>query len=112
MDTVEKFPFEVREIEHVWITMRDGVRLSARVWLPVTEAPVPAIVEYIPYRKRWGTRVRDEPMHRWFAGHGYAAIRIDLRGSGESEGLLEDEYTPVEQQDGIECLRWIASQRW
>jgi len=112
MPTVDDFPFEVREIEHVWIAMRDGVRLSARIWLPVTEAPVPAILEYIPYGKRWGTRVRDEPMHRYFAGHGYAAIRVDVRGSGESEGLLTDEYCEAEQQDCLEALHWIANQSW
>jgi predicted acyl esterase len=112
MRTVEDFPFKIREIEHAWIPMPDGMRLAARMWLPVSDAPVPAIVEYIPYGKRWGTRVRDEPMHRWFAGHGYAAIRIDVRGSGESEGLLEDEYTPAEQQDGADAIAWLANQPW
>ena len=112
MRTVEDFPFAIREIEHVWIPMPDGTRLAARLWLPVTDTPVPAITEYIPYGKRWGTRVRDEPMHRWFAGHGYAAIRIDVRGSGESEGLLEDEYTPAEQQDGADAIAWLAEEPW
>lgn len=112
MKVVEQFPFAFREIEHAWIPMRDGKRLSARLWLPETDAPVPAIVEYIPYRKRWGTRHRDEPMHRYFAGHGYACIRIDLRGSGESEGLLTDEYTQQEHEDGLDALAWIAEQSW
>ncbi len=55
---VTDFPYDVREIEHVWIPMSDGVRLSARLWLPETAErdPVPAILEYIPYRKRDGTR--------------------------------------------------------
>ena len=112
MRVVEEFPFAFREIEHAWIPMRDGKRLSARLWLPDTDEPVPAIVEYIPYRKRWGTRHRDEPMHRYFAGHGYAAVRIDLRGSGESEGLLTDEYTEQEHEDGLDALAWIADQPW
>jgi hypothetical protein len=111
---VETFPHAIREIENCWIPMSDGCRLAARIWLPESaeQSPVPAIVEYLPYRKRVGTRWRDEPMHRYFAGHGYAAVRIDLRGSGESDGLLLDEYLPQEQADGVEAIRWIARQAW
>ncbi|MBK8207073.1 MAG: CocE/NonD family hydrolase [Planctomycetes bacterium] len=112
MRVVEEFPFKFTEVEHFWIPLPDGTRLAARMWRPDSERPVPAIVEYIPYRKRWGTRHRDEPMHRYFAGHGYAAVRIDLRGSGESDGLLLDEYTPQEQQDGADALAWLAAQPW
>jgi putative CocE/NonD family hydrolase len=112
--TVETFPREVRETEHCWIPLSDGCRLAARLWIPVgAEAqPVPAILEYIPYGKREGTRERDEPMHRYFAGHGYAAIRVDLRGTGDSEGLLLDEYLEQEQRDGCEVIAWIASRPW
>ncbi len=114
MKVVRSFPHAVREIENCFIPMPDGCRLAARIWLPedAIASPVPAIVEYIPYRKRDGTRERDEPMHRYFAGHGYAAVRIDLRGSGESDGLLRDEYLEQEQDDGIQALRWIASRPW
>jgi hypothetical protein len=70
------------------------------------------VVEYIPYGKRIGTRDRDEAMHRWLAGHGYAAVRIDLRGSGESSGVLCDEYLPREQEDGVEAIAWLAAQPW
>ncbi len=94
--------------------MRDGCRLAARFWLPegAERGPVPAVVEYIPYGKRLGTRDRDEALHRWFAGHGLAAVRIDLRGSGESDGVLHDEYLPQEQADGVDAIRWIAAQSW
>lgn len=108
------FPHRVRTIENCWIPLPDGGRLAARVWLPedADRAPVPAIVEYIPYRKRDGTRWRDEPIHRYFAGHGYASIRIDIRGSGESDGLLADEYLPREQLDGVAAIAWVAAQPW
>jgi putative CocE/NonD family hydrolase len=114
VNVVDDFPHAVREIEQTWIPMSDGCRLAARLWLPETaeRAPVPAVIEYIPYGKRIGTRDRDEAMHRWFAGHGIAALRIDLRGSGESEGVLRDEYLPEEQEDGVEAIRWVAAQPW
>ena len=107
-------PHAVRDTENVWITLSDGCRLAARVWLPVHEpgVPVPAILEYIPYRKRDFMRRRDEGMHRWFAGHGYAAVRVDMRGSGESDGVMHDEYLAQEQDDALEVIDWIARQPW
>ncbi len=108
------FPHAVRSVEHVWIPMDDGVRLSARLWLPegAEHNPAPAILEYIPYRKRESTRARDELMHPWFAGHGYASVRVDIRGSGDSEGVLEDEYLQRELDDGTQILYWLAGQPW
>jgi uncharacterized protein len=108
------FPHAVREIENLWITLSDGCRLAARIWLPDEKAApqVPAILEYIPYRKRDFMRRRDEAMHRWFAGHGYAAVRVDMRGSGESDGVMHDEYLVEEQDDGLEVIDWIARQPW
>jgi uncharacterized protein len=110
----ESLPHHVQLHEHVPIEMPDGVRLSARLWLPDSahDAPVPAVLEYIPYRKGDFTAQRDAIMHAYFAGHGYAAVRVDLRGSGDSEGVLTDEYTARELEDGLEVLRWIAAQPW
>ena len=114
MKIVTDLPRRVRRIDHVWIPLSDGTRLGARIWLPEdAEAdPVPAILEYLPYRKGDGTAHRDEPRHAYFSGHGYAALRVDLRGSGESDGQLHDEYLPQEQQDALEILSWIAAQPW
>jgi putative CocE/NonD family hydrolase len=107
---------QVRVIEHLWIPLADGTRLAARIWLPdgagTDAAPVPAILEYIPYRKRDGTRSRDEPMHHYFASEGFAAVRVDMRGCGESDGLMADEYVLQEQDDALEVIAWIARQRW
>jgi putative CocE/NonD family hydrolase len=107
-------PMPCREIENAWITMSDGCRLAARLWLPAAPdaVPVPAILEYIPYRKRDFMRRRDEGMHRWFADHGYAAVRVDMRGSGESDGILHDEYLAQEQDDALEVIDWIYRQPW
>ena len=102
----------IRVEENVWIELSDGCRLAARVWRPAGEEPVPAILEYIPYRKRDGTRGRDEPMHGYFAEHGFAALRVDLRGSGDSDGHLADEYLALEHDDALEVIAWIAAQDW
>ncbi|MDX1523367.1 MAG: CocE/NonD family hydrolase, partial [Anaerolineae bacterium] len=67
---------------------------------------------YIPYRKNDFTALRDSIHHLYFAGHGYAAVRVDLRGSGDSDGILYDEYLPQEQLDGVEVLAWLAEQPW
>ena len=101
-------------IETLWIPMPDGTRLAARLWLPegARESPVPCILEYIPYRRRDRTRMRDESMHPHFAAAGYAAIRVDIRGYGDSEGLAEDEYSHQETQDGHDVIGWIAAQEW
>ncbi len=114
MSVVHELPRAVQDIEHCPVPMRDGARLSARLWLPAgaEAAPVPALLEAIPYRKRYGTRLRDEPIHRYFAAHGYASIRLDLRGTGESEGTMRDEYSETEHEDLLEALRWIAAQPW
>ena len=104
----------VKVRENVWITMSDGCRLAAKIWMPVdAEAdPVPAVLEYIPYRKRDFKAVRDAEIHGFFASCGYAGVRVDLRGSGDSEGILRDEYLQQELDDGLEVLRWLAAQPW
>ena len=85
-----------------------------RLWLPADAEsdPVPAILEYLPYRKRDGTADRDQLTHPYFAGHGYACVRVDMRGNGESDGLMFDEYAKQEQDDALEVIDWIAAQPW
>lgn len=114
MKTVADFPRSIVEFEDMGIVMPDGTRLSARVWMPADaqESPVPAVLEYIPYRKRDGTLPRDELMHPYVAGHGYATVRVDMRGNGDSEGLMADEYTTQELQDACDVIAWLAAQPW
>src|SRR5262249_23208560 len=90
------------------------VRLAGKIWLPenAQSHPVPAILEFIPYRKRDGTVFRDAPIQPHIAAHGYACLRVDIRGSGESEGILSDEYLAREQQDGVEIIEWLCRQAW
>ncbi len=114
MRVVTEFPHRVVETPDMGIVLLDGCRLSARVWMPegALAAPVPAVLEYIPYRKRDGTAARDAMMHPYVAGHGYACVRVDMRGNGDSDGLMGDEYSIQELADGCEVIEWLAEQPW
>ena len=114
MRTIKSFPRKVREIANTFIALADGTRLAARIWMPADAAknPVPVILEYLPYRKRDGTHVRDALTHPYFAGHGYACVRVDMRGSGDSDGLMHDEYTQQELDDAVEVIAWLVCQPW
>ncbi|MGP3975819.1 CocE/NonD family hydrolase [Streptomyces sp. 8N114] len=101
--------------EDVWIPTRDGkVQLHARIWRPADAEgdPVPALLEYLPYRKSDWTAPRDAQRHPWYAGHGYASVRVDIRGHGDSEGVPGDEYDAQELADGIDVVNWLAEQPW
>ena len=114
MKHVTRFPHAITEIPDMGITLSDGCRLSARVWMPEDAGltAVPAVLEYIPYRKRDGTLDRDTLMHPYVAGHGYATVRVDMRGNGDSQGLMTDEYTEQELADACEVIAWLAAQPW
>jgi len=114
MIIVKSFPRKIRQKHTVWIKLADGCRLAARVWMPADapKNPVPAILEYIPYRQRDATALSDALTHPYFAGHGYACVRVDMRGSGDSYGILHDEYLRQEHDDALEVIAWIAAQPW
>ncbi|HVS66170.1 MAG TPA: CocE/NonD family hydrolase [Thermoanaerobaculia bacterium] len=107
-------PRPVIQQDDVWIPLADGLRLAARLWRPADaeENPVPAILELLPYRRNDGTAVRDSTMHPYLAAHGYACLRVDMRGSGDSDGVLLDEYLPTEQDDAVGVIAWMAHQPW
>ena len=102
------------EIENQFIPLHDGRKLAARIWLPLDaeQKPAPGILEYLPYRKRDGTAPRDESYYPQFAAAGYAGIRVDISGMGESDGNFDDEYSERELADGVEVIAWITGQHW
>lgn len=104
----------IHETVDLAINLPDGTRLSARSWIPedAVAQPVPAILEFLPYRKRDGTAERDQITHPWFAAGGYACLRVDMRGCGESEGIFDDEYSSQEMQDALDVIDWISRQDW
>ncbi len=110
----KQFPYQIDIRPDVRIPLSDGCFLHARLWIPrnADVIPLPAVIEYAPFRHRDFTAARDALIHPWFAGHGYASLRIELRGSGDSTGLPQDEYVLQEQNDAVEALEWIAAQDW
>lgn len=107
-----KRPFRV--IENEWITVSDGTRLGVRLWIPqaAEHRPVPVVWEYLPYRKRDGVRKRDDATAQNLAPYGIAFARVDIRGTGESGGVMTDEYGEPELNDGVECVAWLAGRPW
>ena len=107
-------PGPVRMIENEWIELPDGVRVAIRLWLPhdAESHPVSAILDSVPYRKSDGTAIGDAAWGTYFAAHGFAFARVDLRGSGDSTGLLEDEYSEQEQIDTERVIAWLAHRPW
>lgn len=99
------------DIPTAWIPMPDGTRLAARIWVP-TGVPSPAVLEYLPYRRRDGTSQRDASIYPAFAALGIAGVRVDIRGTGDSEGHFDDEYSERELSDGEAVIAWIAQQPW
>ncbi|MEI7742620.1 MAG: CocE/NonD family hydrolase [Chloroflexota bacterium] len=101
----------------VRIPARDGVDLSANVWLPVPhpDAPrerFPVILEMIPYGKDTWRRNADTARGEWLAARGFALCRLDVRGTGSSGGIAHDEYTEAETLDGYDAVEWLAAQPW
>jgi uncharacterized protein len=101
----------VRVIRTARIPMRDGIRLAATLYMPEAEGRYPALIEYLPYRKddmSWA----DAGPHHYFAARGYVGVRLDVRGTGSSEGLTSDEYSTAEQLDAVDAIAWLAAQPW
>ncbi|CAF0802533.1 unnamed protein product [Adineta ricciae] len=107
------FPYELDKLTTVTIILDDGIQLAANIWMPKsTNEKFTTILEYIPYRKADWTSRRDELRLKYFSGFGYVALRVDIRGTGNSQGIFDDEYSPQEQSDALQILKWIQNQTW
>lgn len=104
------------EIQHdVRIRARDGIELSANLFLPVGGPPGarwPAILNMDPYRKDDWSAAWDESLGSYLAERGYAYCRLDVRGTGSSAGVALDEYSAEETRDGYNAVEWLAEQSW
>ena len=97
---------------NVWIAMDDGVRLAATLYLPTGPEPAPCLLEALPYRKDDVTASYIPEYERFRDEFRYAVCRVDLRGTGSSEGVATDEYPVREQDDLVAVIAWLAAQPW
>lgn len=98
--------------EDAFITMPDGVRLAATLYLPDAAGPWPVLLEALPYRKDDLTAHYASEYERFAGEFGYAVCRLDIRGTGSSEGVAPGEYTAQELDDLEAVIAWLASQEW
>src|SRR3990172_7771420 len=109
--------YRVGTLCDVRIPMRDGLELSANLWLPIAEADspeerFPAVLEMIPYRKDDWRLAGDTARGEYLAARGFVFCRLDVRGTGSSPGIALDEYTDTETRDGYDAVEWLAVQPW
>jgi putative CocE/NonD family hydrolase len=103
-------------IAKAWIPMSDGIRLACTLYMPDHDSGADGfapILEYLPYRKDDAMFDRDFDLYSYVVPRGYVGARVDIRGTGASEGVLPDgEYSEQEQLDGMEVISWLARQPW
>jgi len=103
------------EITEVSITMSDGIQLAADIYWPAgvdKKDRFPILLEYLPYRKD-DNRARNYSLYSYFLEHGYLVVRVDMRGTGNSEGItIPYEYSDIELDDGEEVIDWLSQQEW
>jgi putative CocE/NonD family hydrolase len=106
------FQVEMRETR---IAMPDGARLAADLYMPAGDpggTTFPVILEYLPYRKT-ESRSRNFSLYSYFVERGYVVARVDIRGTGNSEGrLIPHEYSDQEHEDGEAVIEWLSKQPW
>ena len=102
-------------ISQVWIPMEDGVRLAADIYFPDAQGGTdryPVLLEYLPYRKD-ESRARNYSLYSYFLNEGYAVARVDMRGTGNSQGVtIPYEYSDIELDDGEVVIDWLSKQEW
>lgn len=111
-------PFQMTVDEHIMVPMRDGVQIACKIYRPDADGRFPALFAASPYQYETDS-IPHSPLFlwrevgpvEWYVSHGYVYVHMDVRGSGNSEGI----YTFLsadEQQDYYETIEWVARQPW
>ena len=112
---IEVEEISVLTIREVMIPMPDGIQLAADLYMPA-DIPagehLPVLLEYTPYRKN-DSRGSKYRMYTYFVKRGYVVARVDIRGTGNSQGrTIPYEYSEIELSDGDAVIAWLAKQDW
>ncbi|MBE0461802.1 MAG: CocE/NonD family hydrolase, partial [Candidatus Aminicenantes bacterium] len=104
------------EIKRDWLTMSDGVRLSVTYFKPIVrekDERFPVLFEFLPYRKDDLFYLRDYPIYSYFARRGYVMAKVDIRGTGSSEGRVPPrEYSEPELEDAVDIIGQLSRAPW
>lgn len=106
--------YPIRIDRKVFVPMDDGVRIALTVYLPDApgDGPFPTVVESVPYRKDDEFMASDYRTYTYLGQRGFAGVRIDIRGTGASTGIIQDEYVEREQKDTLAVFDWLEAQEW
>ena len=92
-------------VEHGYLPLSDGTRLSYTLTLPSTKGRFPVVLKYDPY----GAGTTSDP--RW-SDSGYAMLGVNFRGTGCSQGDFQPLRTDIWGKDGAQVVAWAAAQPW
>jgi len=106
--------YPVRIDRRVFVPMDDGVRIALTIYVPdaLGDGPFPTVVESVPYRKDDEFMAPDYRTYSYLGQQGFAGVRIDIRGTGASAGIIHDEYLEREQRDTLAVFDWLDAQDW
>ncbi len=111
--------YDIKIEEPVYVPMRDGTRIALRIYRPDADGAFPALFAASPYQFETDDLPHSTmflwrevgPVEWYVREHGYAYVRMDVRGSGKSEGVYNF-LDAEEQRDYYETIEWIARQAW
>jgi len=103
--------------EHVYVAMRDGIRLCIDIYKPKMAGRYPVLLSLSPYSKD----IQQQPPHwshaiesgatGFYVAHGYVHVIAQGRGAGRSQGQWRW-FDKKERTDGYDLIEWIARQPW
>lgn len=103
-------------LEHGTLQMKDGVHLAVTYYRPSAKEAgevFPVIMEMVPYRKDDFFTLGDYEYGSYFARRGYVVARVDVRGTGGSEGSIPvSEYSEAEISDAEELVAQLSKKSW
>ena len=96
----------------LFLPAADGTRLAITLYRPAGDGPFATLLEALPYRMNDVTSSYADGYVRFATEGNFAVVRMDLRGTGNSAGVLGDEYPDIERSDLRDVIEWIAAQPW
>jgi hypothetical protein len=106
--------YKEASVSSTYVTMRDGVRIAVDVMLPKGEQPVAKVPALLTFTRYWRAKDGGRPdnLQKFFVGHGYAVVGVDVRGTGASFGTWPAPWSAEEVKDYGQVVDWVVAQPW